>query len=141
MLRPFVGLERTRARLDDARRRCAGWSTASTTCARAAARRAGRGGDVEPLAAKARRVAREACAPPLGWIADWADALRAGSLEGAVAATDALDAYGEHYTAARLMVDALIRMPDPAVAEATAARLRAMGALASAAELSGSRAG
>ena len=58
-----------------------------------------------------------------------------------VAATDALDAYGERYTAARLMVDALIRMPDPAVAEATAARLRAMGALASAAELSGSRAG
>ena len=39
------------------------------------------------------------------------------------------------------MVDALVRMPDPAAAEDTAARLRAMGALASAAELSGSRAG
>lgn len=86
-------------------------------------------------------MAREACAPPLAWIADWAEALRAGSLAGVLAATGALDAYGERYTAARLMVDALMRLPDPAVAEATAARLRAMGALASAAELSGSRVG
>ena len=39
------------------------------------------------------------------------------------------------------MVDALVRMPDPAAAEATAARLAPMGALASAAELSGSRGG
>ena len=140
VLRPFVGLERTRARLDHGE--------------------AGRGlvdgvhelrarlqlvaleeGEVGPLGAKARRVAREACAPPLAWIADWADALSAGSLEGVVAATDALAEYGERYTAARLLVDALTRLPDAAVAEATAARLRAMGALASAAELSGSRVG
>ena len=39
------------------------------------------------------------------------------------------------------MVDALTRLPDAAVAEATATRPRAMGALASAAELSGSRVG
>jgi hypothetical protein len=84
-------------------------------------------------------VAREACAPPLGWIADWAEAVKAGSLAGAAAATDALDAYGEHYTAARLMADALLRHDDPAAAEATAARLQAMGALGSAAELSGTR--
>jgi hypothetical protein len=86
-------------------------------------------------------VAREACAPPLALIADWAEALRAGSLAGAAAATDALDAYGERYTAARLMVDALVRMPDAALAADVAARLRAMGAHASAAELSGSRVG
>jgi hypothetical protein len=98
-------------------------------------------GDVAPLVAKAHRVAREACAPPLAWIADWAGALSAGALTGVVAATDALDAYGERYTAARLLADALVRLPDPEVAEATAARLRAMGALATAAELSGSRVG
>jgi hypothetical protein len=34
------------------------------------------------------------------------------------------------------MVDALIRMPDPGLAATTAARLREMGGLASAAELS-----
>jgi hypothetical protein len=48
----------------------------------------------------------------------------------------ALAAYGERYTAARLMADALLRLDDPAAAEATAAELRAMGALASAAGLS-----
>ena len=140
VLRPFVGLERTRARLDygeEVRGLVDGVHELRARVQLVVLE----GGDVEPIAAKARRVAREACAPPLRWIADWADALSAGSLEGVVAATDALDAYGERYTAARLMVDALILIPDPAIAEATAARLRAMGALASAAELSGSRAG
>ncbi len=140
VLRPFVGLERTRARIDygeEVRGLVDGVHELRARVQLVALER----GDVEPLAAKARRVAREACAPPLRWIADWADALSAGSLDGVVAATDALDAYGERYTAARLMVDALIRMPDPSAAETTAARLRAMGALASAAELSGSRAG
>jgi hypothetical protein len=84
-------------------------------------------------------VAREACAPAVGWIADWAQGVRAGSLERALAATRALDLYGEHYTAARLEVDALLRMPDQAAAADTAARLERMGARASAAELSGIR--
>ena len=97
--------------------------------------------DLTAITAKARRVAREACAPPLGWIADWAGALHAGSLAGVTAATDALAAYGERYTAMRLMTDALLRLPDPDLAAATAARRRDIGALATAAELSGSRVG
>jgi DNA-binding SARP family transcriptional activator/tetratricopeptide (TPR) repeat protein len=140
VLRPFVGLERTRARLDygeEVRGLVDGVHELRARLQLVALE----GGDVEPLATRARVVAREACAPPLRWIADWAEALSAGSLEAVVAATDALDSYGERYTAARLMVDALVRLPDPAAAEATAARLRAMGALASAAELSGSRVG
>ena len=140
VLRPFVGLERTRARLDygePVRGLVDGVHDLRARLQLVALEE----GDLGPLVARARRVAREACAPPLGWIADWAEALRAGSLAGVIAATDALDAYGERYTAARLMVDALIRIPDPAAAEATAARLRAMGALASAAELSGTRVG
>jgi DNA-binding SARP family transcriptional activator/tetratricopeptide (TPR) repeat protein len=140
VLRPFVGLARTRARLDygeTVRGLVDGVHELRARLQLVALE----DGDLEPLLAKARRVAREACAPPLGWIADWAEALQAGSPAGVTAATGALDAYGEHYTAARLMVDALIRIPDPAAAEATATRLRAMGALASAAELSGSRVG
>ena len=140
VLRPFVGLERTRARLDygePVRGLVDGVHDLRARVQLVALE----DGDVEPLVAKARRVSREACAPPLGWIADWADALRAGSLAGVIAATDALDAYGERYTAARLMVDALLRLPDPAATETTATRLRAMGALASAAELSGSPVG
>ena len=45
--------------------------------------------ELELLIHKARRVARDACAPPLGWIADWADALRTGSPAGAKAASAA----------------------------------------------------
>jgi tetratricopeptide (TPR) repeat protein len=132
ILRPFVGLERTRARLDrgDPVRGLVDGVHELRALLQLVALE---GGDVVPLAAK--------CAPPLRWIADWAEALSAGTLEGVVAATDALAAYGERYTAARLMVDALVRLPDPATAEATAARLREMSALASAAELSGSRVG
>ena len=140
VLRPFVGLERTRARLEygePVRGLVDGVHYLRVYVQLAALE----DGDVEPLVAKARRVAREACAPPLGWIADWAEALRAGSLAGVVTATDGLDAYGERYTAARLLADALVRIPDPAAAEATAARLRAMGALASAAEITGSPVG
>jgi DNA-binding SARP family transcriptional activator/tetratricopeptide (TPR) repeat protein len=140
VLRPFVGLERTRARLEHGepvRGLVDGVHELRARLQLVALE----DGDLELLIAKARRVAREACAPALGWIADWAEALRAGSLAGATAATDALDAYGERYTAARLMADALLRIPDPAAAEATAARLRAMGALATAAELSGSPVG
>ena len=48
---------------------------------------------------------------------------------------------GGRDTAARLMVDALVRVDDAVAAGATAAELPAMGALASAAELTGTRAG
>jgi len=97
------------------------------------------GDELDALAGRAREVAREACAPAVGWIADWAQAVRGGSLERALAATGALDLYGERYTAARLAADALVRMPDAAAAATTAARLERMGARASAAELSGIR--
>jgi tetratricopeptide (TPR) repeat protein len=141
ILRPFVGLERTRARLDYGEPVRGLVDGVHELRARLQLVALEGSGELEGLVAKARRVASEACAPPLGWIADWAEALRAGSPAGVTAATDALDAYGERYTAARLLADALVRIPDPAAAEATAARLRAMGALASAAELSGSRVG
>ena len=134
-----------RARGSTTASRSAAWSTASTTCARACSSPRSRRRRPRAADRQGAPVAREACAPPLALIADWAEALRAGSLAGATAATDALDAYGERYTAARLMVDALMRMPARSMAAGTAARLRAMGALASAAELSavpsGSRAG
>jgi tetratricopeptide (TPR) repeat protein len=142
ILRPFVGLERTRARIDygePVRGLVDGVHDLRARLQLVVLEDAGE--PLAPLIAKGRKVAREACAPPLGWIADWAEAMVSGSLAGAIAATDALDAYGERYTAARLMVDALLRMPDAELAGATAARLRAMGALASAAELSGSRVG
>ena len=142
VLRPFVGLERTRSRIeraDSARDVVDGVHHLRALLQLAVLDEDGE--PLEPLLANARTVARSACAPSLGWIADWAEALRAGSLVGAAAATAALDAYGEHYTAGRLMVDALLRIDDADMAAATVARLEAMGALASAAELTGSRAG
>jgi hypothetical protein len=140
ILRPFVGLERTRARLEraDPVRGMVDGVHHLRALVQLVALEGGE--ELDPLLGRARRVSRQACAPPLAWIADWAEAVRAGSLAGAVAATDALTAYGERYTAARLMVDALLRVGDDSVAEATAARLQDMGALASAAELSGTRA-
>ena len=134
VLRPFVGLERTRVRIeraDSVRDVVDGVHHLRALLQLAVLDEDGE--PLEPLLAQARAVARSACAPSLGWIADWAEALRAGSLVGAAAATAALDAYGEHYTAARLMVDALVRIDDDDMAAATAARLEAMGALASAA--------
>jgi DNA-binding SARP family transcriptional activator/tetratricopeptide (TPR) repeat protein len=141
VLRPFVGLERTRARLEQGEPVRGLVDGVHNLRARVQLLALEDSDELEPLLATARRIAREACVPPLGWIADWAEALHAGSPDGVKAATDALDAYGERYTAARLMVDALLRMPDPELAAGTAARLRAMGALASAAEVSGSPVG
>ena len=141
VLRPFVGLERTRARLehgDPVRGMIDGVHHLRARLQLVALEDAGE--PLAPLVERARAVAREACAPPLVFIADWAEAVRAGSLAAATAATDALADYGEQYTAARLMADALIRLDALDAAEATAARLRRMGALASAAQLSGTRA-
>jgi hypothetical protein len=143
ILRPFVGLARTRERLDFGEPVRGLVDGVHDLRARVQLLALEDSDALAPLIDRARRVAREACAPPLGWIADWAEALHAGSLAAATAATDALAAYGEQYTGARLMADALLRLPDAELAATTAARLRAMGALASAAELSlsGSRVG
>jgi tetratricopeptide (TPR) repeat protein len=140
LLRPFVGLEHTRRRLADAD--VARGLVDGVHHLRAALQLAAlddADDELDALADRAHEVAREACAPAVGWIAGWAQAVRAGSLERALAATGALDLYGEHYTAARLEVDALVRMPDVAAATRTATRLEQMGARASAAELSGIR--
>jgi DNA-binding SARP family transcriptional activator/tetratricopeptide (TPR) repeat protein len=135
MLRPFVGLERTRHRLEHAD--AARGLVDGVHHLRAALQLAALEDDDEiaTLAGRARTLARHACAPALTWMADWAEAVRAGDRRRALNATAALDAYGEHYTAARLAADALVRMPDAEAAEATAARLQEMGALATAAEL------
>jgi DNA-binding SARP family transcriptional activator/tetratricopeptide (TPR) repeat protein len=139
LLRPFVSFECTRRRIeasDELRGLVEGVHHTRAQLQLVALE----GSDpIDEMAAHARELAARACAPALGWIADWAQAVRAGSLEGALAATGALDRYGEHYTAARLEVDALSRMPDAAAAAMTATRLEQMGALASAAELSGIR--
>jgi DNA-binding SARP family transcriptional activator len=93
---------------------------------------------VADLIAEARSVAARACAPPLAWIADWAEAVqRAAESEGeegvseATRAARALADHGEPYTAARLLTDLLpfldrnLRAP---LAERVAASLHAMGA-------------
>jgi hypothetical protein len=140
VLRPFVGLERTRARLD--RADTARGLVDGVHHLRARLQLAALAGDpVADIAAGAQAAARAACAPALGWIAEWALALEDGELTRALTATAALRAYGEAYTAARLEVDALARMPDDAAREATATALEHLGALGSAAELSGSRGG
>jgi hypothetical protein len=82
------------------------------------------------------------CAPFLDWIAHWADAVklaRSGATveaaDLALRATAALDAFGEPYTAARLLVDLLPFLDEErqrAIADETANRLESMGALASA---------
>ena len=99
---------------------------------------------VDDLVAEARQLAPQACAPTLGWIADWAEAVRlaaAGDGTEAVAratpACRALEKYGEPYTAARLLVDLLPFLDGDqraTLAEDAAGRLVAMGALASATE-------
>jgi hypothetical protein len=89
--------------------------------------------------AEARRLAVAACAPALGWIADWAAALSQpteDSLARVLAATAALEDHGEAYTAARLLLDAAGCVPaaDAGVLGARAEeRFAVMGALASAA--------
>ena len=106
ILRPFVGLERTRERLDVGEPVRGLVDGVHELRARVQLLALEDSEELASLAAKARRLAREACAPPFGW-----------------------------------MADALLRLPDAELAAATAARLRAMGALASAAQLSGSRVG
>lgn len=97
---------------------------------------------VGALREEARLLARSACVPYLAAIADWTDAVElaaAGRSEEAVhmgvQATTALETYGDRYAAARLLVDllpSLARADARELAEETAAKLDAMGALKSA---------
>jgi class 3 adenylate cyclase/tetratricopeptide (TPR) repeat protein len=98
----------------------------------------------EPLAAEARELGRSACAPFLGWIADWGDAVllarRGRSRDAVQVAKDALsplEAFGDRYAAARLMVDLMPFLQEQDVASSAAdvvPRLEDMGASTSAAE-------
>jgi hypothetical protein len=98
----------------------------------------------EALAAEAQALGASACAPYLGWIAEWGDAVllaRNGRPTEALARASeplsSLDAYGDRYAATRLMVD-LLPFLDKADAASAAdeilPRLEEMGALASSAE-------
>ena len=96
------------------------------------------------LIAEARALAGPACAPSLGWIADWAEAMKlarsgaaAESFAKASRAASDLEANAERYTAGRLMTDLLPLLHGQLAASAAAGiadRLDAMGARASAAE-------
>jgi class 3 adenylate cyclase/tetratricopeptide (TPR) repeat protein len=100
--------------------------------------------DWEPLAAEARGLGRSACAPFLGWIADWGDAVllaRGGrspeAVRAAKSALSPLDALGDRYAAARLMVDLMPFLKEGDVTSLgsnVVPRLEAMGASRSAAE-------
>jgi hypothetical protein len=99
---------------------------------------------LDELIAEARALAGPACAPALGWIAEWAEAVKlarsgatAESLTKATRAASELEANAERYTAARLMTDLLPVLEGPPAVNAAAGiadRLDAMGAHASAAE-------
>jgi DNA-binding SARP family transcriptional activator len=102
----------------------------------------GDGNDLDDVIASARRASDSLCAPFLGWIADWAQAVRlvrAGTTaEGAALAQEAaaaLEGFGEPYTAARLLVDVLPFLDAErrrTLGQQSAMRLERMGARASA---------
>jgi predicted ATPase/class 3 adenylate cyclase len=99
---------------------------------------------LQELADRARSLAASACAPYLEWIADWGQAVEHAergatheAISTAKAAASALEAYGDRYLAARLLVDLLPFLgPGPAseLAEDAIQRLEAIGAAGSAAE-------
>jgi hypothetical protein len=99
---------------------------------------------LDELIADARALAGPACAPSLGWMAEWAEAVKlarsgaaAESFTKASRATSELEANAERYTAWRLMSDLLPLLRGQLAASAAAEiadRLDAMGARASAAE-------
>jgi hypothetical protein len=143
MLRPVVGIEATRAELeslpppkDDAAATILYLRAQLPVLSQSGPSRA-----LDTAITDARHLARSACAPALGWIADWAAATQTAatdpvrSLKRALAATTALARYGEAYTAALLMSESLplfdaASRAEPA--EKTAQQLSQMGALASA---------
>jgi class 3 adenylate cyclase len=95
------------------------------------------------LEGRARSLAESACAPYLAWIVDWARAFeladrgeRGEGVSRALAAAASLDAYGERYLGARLLVDLLPVLGESAagVAERVIPVLDAIGARTSARE-------
>jgi hypothetical protein len=96
------------------------------------------------LAEEAQSLSGPACAPYLDWLANWGEAVHlatsgapAEAIAAATGAVSSVDASGERYTAARLMVDLLPLLERDvarAAAQEVADRLERMGALASAAE-------
>ena len=145
VLRPFLGLDEARARLE----RIEGSKTVVDRVRRLRSELqfhalACEWDALEGATAEARELAVPACAPYLAWIADWAESTQLAAagrsteaLEKATGAAGALAAFGERYTAARLLVDLLPLLDSAArgsIAQETADRLEAMGALASAAE-------
>jgi DNA-binding SARP family transcriptional activator len=143
MLRPVVGTDATRAELenlpppkDDAAATILYLRAQLPVLTQSGPSRA-----LDTAITDARHLARSACAPALGWIADWAAATQTpatdpvGSLERALAATTALARYGEEYTAALLLSESLPLFDATArakSAEKTAQQLNQMGAHASA---------
>jgi class 3 adenylate cyclase len=147
ILRPLRGLEETRRRLDVVEVGQADTVVALIYRFRTGLQvfaLAGEWREFETLADEARSVAQTACAPALGWIADWGESVRLatdGRSEEARAkattAADSLEACGERYTAARLLADLLPFLdgdPGQRLAEDAVRRFEAMGALTSAAE-------
>jgi tetratricopeptide (TPR) repeat protein len=144
VMRAVVGPQATLARLDHIEVRHGAGNAVDILRTELQARALG--GEWEraaELAGQTRALAGSTCAPALGFVADWADAMRlaadghhARALELGGAATAALAARGERYTAARLMTDVLARLgagAPPALVAQTAQRLEEMGAHASAA--------
>jgi hypothetical protein len=145
IVRPLTDLESTRSRLEriagspDVVPRIYELRAALQLCALADDR-----DRLHELIAEARALAGPACAPSLGWIAEWAEAVElarssaaAASFSRASRATGELEANAERYTAGRLMTDLLPLLQGqlPAsTAAGVADRLDAMGASASAAE-------
>jgi class 3 adenylate cyclase len=94
------------------------------------------------LEGQARALAQSACAPFLAWISDWARAFELAdrgahneAVRRALAASSALNGYGERYLGARLLVDLLPALDGAEaarVAEEATPRLEAMGARTSA---------
>jgi hypothetical protein len=143
VLRPVAGLEATLARLEHVEVRHGAGNAVDVLRTELMLRvLAGEWDRAAELAEQTRALAAATCAPGLGCVADWADAMRLaadGQRERALgvggAATAALARRGETYAAARLMTDLLARLGEDAprdlVAD-TARRLEAMGAHASA---------
>jgi hypothetical protein len=138
LLRPAVPAAETRARLRASGRPPEAWLTVRRL--RTELVLGALAGDWDAFAEtvpQARALAAAAGAPALRWHADWAEAVRLGGDEGlalAQAATGALAAYGERYTAGRLMAELLARIDaPPALVASTAEDLAAMDAHASAA--------
>jgi hypothetical protein len=143
ILRPLIGADEARRRLE----KVAGGERTDTEVYRlrvelqltALERDWGR---FTGLAGEARALARSACAPYLDWIADWGKAIELAesgrtseATAKARAAASALEAYGERYLAARLLVDLLPFLDAGAaneLGEEAVRRLEAMGARGSA---------